>query len=346
MSSPATSRRLLPAALLAALLALALALTACGSDDDDSADEADSSSSAELTVYSGRDEELVGPVLEDFGGEVEVRYGDSAPLAATIIEEGANSPADAFFSQDGGALGALSADGLLEKLPNRILEQVPPAFRAEDGTWVGVTGRARVIAYGPGVDEAELPDSPLELTEPEWEGRVGWAPSNASLQAYVTALRVVEGEEVAREWLEGMVANDAQTYDSNTPIRDAIAGGEIDVGLLNHYYVAQAAAEDPDYPVQIHYPPEGVGSLINVAGIGVLSSSDHKQEALELVEYLLSEEAQTYFVDETKEYPLVRGIEADPELPPLEQIPNPEVDLSRIADLEGTLELMRETGAL
>jgi iron(III) transport system substrate-binding protein len=345
MSSSA--RKLIPTTLVAALLALALALAACGSgSDSDATDEADSGSDAELTVYSGRDEELVAPIFEDFGGAVEVRYGDSAPLAATIIEEGDNSPADAFFSQDGGALGALSAEDRLERLPNRILEQVPPEFRADDGTWVGVTGRARVIAYGPDVKRSELPDSPLELTEPKWEGRVGWAPSNASLQAYVTALRVLEGEDVAREWLEGMVANDAQTFDSNTPIRDAIANGEIDVGLLNHYYVAQAAAEDPDYPVEIHYPPEGVGSLINVAGIGVLSSSDHKDEALEFVEHLLSEDSQTFFVEETKEYPLVRGIDADSDLPPLEQIPTPEIDLSRIADLEGTLELMRETGAL
>jgi iron(III) transport system substrate-binding protein len=334
--------------LLAALIAgaAALAIGACGSDDSGEESAGVSGSPDVLTVYSGRSEELVAPVFEDFGGEVEVRYGDSAPLAATIIEEGDNSPADAFFSQDGGALGALSAEGRLEKLPKKILDKVPAAFRAEDGTWVGVTGRARIIAYGPGVDEADLPDSPLELTEPEWAGRVGWAPANASFQAYVTALRVTEGEDVAREWLEGMIANDVQTYDSNTPIRDAIANGEIDVGLINHYYVAQLAAEDPDYPVKIHYPPGDLGSLINVAGIGVLSSSDNQREALRFVEYLLSEPAQQYFVNETKEYPLIKGVEPDPSLEPLADIPAPDIDLAKIADLEGTLELLRETGAL
>ncbi|HKJ36024.1 MAG TPA: iron ABC transporter substrate-binding protein [Solirubrobacterales bacterium] len=345
MHSTTSHLRPLLAALLVAIAALAVA--ACGSDESGDGEEtADLGSGEALTVYSGRSEELVAPVIEDFGGEVEVRYGDSAPLAATIIEEGDNSPADAFFSQDGGALGALSAEGRLEKLPKRILDQVPPQFRAKDGTWVGVTGRARIIAYGPEVDESELPDSPLELTEPEWEGRVGWAPSNASFQAYVTALRVTEGEDVAREWLEDMVANGVQTYDSNTPIRDAIANGEIDVGLINHYYVAQAAAEEPDYPVSIHYPPEGLGALINVAGIGVLSSSGDKAEALRFVEYLLSEPAQQFFVEETKEYPLVKGLDADPSLPPIEEIPAPEIDLAQIADLEGTLELLRETGAL
>jgi iron(III) transport system substrate-binding protein len=325
------------ALLIAASALLALPIAACGSDD---------SGGGALTIYSGREEELVAPVYEDFDGEVEVRYGDSAPLAATILEEGDNSPADLFFSQDGGALGALAAEGLLEPLPAEILEQVPPAFRASDDTWVGITGRARIIAYGPDVDQAELPDSPLELTAPEWKGRVGWAPTNASLQAYVTALRVSEGEDVAREWLEGMAEN-AEPYEDNSTVRDAIAGGEIDVGLVNHYYVAQAAAEEgPDYPVEIHYPPEGLGSLINVAGIGVLASSENKEQALAFIEYLLSDETQTFFVEESKEYPLVEGVEADPGLEPLESIPAPEIDLASIADLEATLDLMRETGAL
>jgi iron(III) transport system substrate-binding protein len=330
--------------ILTAAATLAIVLAACGSDSDEGA--GGSSSSGELTVYSGRGEELVAPVFEGFGGDVEVRYGDSAPLAATIIEEGDNSPADAFFSQDAGALGALAAEGRLEQLPTAILDQVPPRFRAEDGTWVGITGRARVVAYGADVAASELPDSPLELAGPEWKGRVGWAPSNASFQSYVTALRVTEGEDVARRWLEDMVANDVQTYVSNTPIRDAIATGEIDVGLLNHYYVAQAQAEQADYPVEIDFPPEGLGSLVNVAGIGVLTSSEHKQETLDFIEYLLSDETQTFFVEESKEYPLVEGVEADPTLVPLKQIPSPEIDLATIADLEGTLELLRETGAL
>lgn len=337
-----------PLRLLATLLTLGasvLLLAACGSDDGDG--EAEVTGDAELTVYSGRDEELVGPVIADADAETEVRYGDSAPLASTIVEEGDNSPADVFFSQDAGALGALDDRDLLEPLPRRILNRVPEELRAEDGTWVGVTGRARVIAYGPEVERAELPDSPLDLVEPEWTGRVGWAPANASLQAYVTAVREELGEDVAREWLEGMVANDTQAYENNTAVRDAIANGEIDVGLVNHYYVAQAQAElGPDYPVEVYFPPEGLGSLINVAGVGILQSSDDKQAALDFIEYLLSRDAQQYFVDETKEYPLIDGLEPDPELVPIRRIPAPGIDLGRLDDLEGTLALMRETGAL
>ena len=139
-----------------------------------------------------------------------------------------------------------------------------------------MTARSRIIAYGPKVKPSELPDSPLELAEPKWRGRVGWAPTNASLQGYITALRLIEGEDVARKWLKGMVANKVQVFDSNVPIRDAIAKGELDLGLINHYYVAEAQAEDPDYPVKVHFPTKDLGSLVNVSGVGVLASSKRK----------------------------------------------------------------------
>ena len=334
-------------------LALALALTtlaaACGSSDESGSD--DDPSASGITVYSGREPELIEPAIDmyedEVGRDVEVRFGDSATLAAQLAEEGENSPADVFFSQDAGSLGAVDAEGLLDSLPRDILDRVPPRFRADDGDWVGVSARARVIAYGPDVSPAELPDSALELTDPKWEGRVGWAPSNASLQAYVTALREVEGEDTAREWLEGMVANDAQAYESNTPVRDAIAAGEIDVGLVNHYYVAEAIAEEgPDYPVKVHFPPDDLGSLVNTAGVGVLTSTDDRSEALGFVRFLLSPRAQRYFAESSKEYPLIEGVEPDPSVRPLERVPAPRVDLSDLADLEGTLELMRDTGAL
>lgn len=339
-------------ALALALVAAALLLAACGGNEGDEGTEGAGEPETEgITLYSGRIAPLIGPAIDLYEAEadrdVQVRFGDSAPLASTIVEEGENSPADAFFAQDAGSLGVLAEKGLLEPLPERILERVPRRFRADDGTWVGVAGRARVIAYNTErVTESELPASPLELTGLEWEGRVGWAPSNASFQAFVTALRVTEGEDVTREWLEGMVANGAQAYPSNVPIRDAIAAGEVDVGLINHYYVAQAIREQgEDYPVAAHYPP-GIGSLINVAGIGVLAASDRKEEAIEFVDFMLSEPAQEYFAQSSEEYPLAGDTEPDGLLLPLRRIPAPRVDLTRISDLEGTLELLRETGAL
>ncbi|MDQ3676800.1 MAG: iron ABC transporter substrate-binding protein [Actinomycetota bacterium] len=332
------SRR--PALIAAIAVALACALAACGSSGGDG-----------LTLYSGRIEPIIGPAIKHYedapgGVDVKIRYGDSPSLAAQISEEGSKSPADLFFAQDAGSLDAVEKKGLLEPLPADIRAKVPAHYQSANGFWVGVTGRSRIIAYGGKVKRSELPDSPLELTEPKWKGRVGWAPTNASLQGYITALRLEEGEKVARNWLEDMVANDVQTYDSNIPIRDAIAKGEIDIGLINHYYVAEAQAEDPNYPVKVHFPPKDLGSLINTAGVGVLASSDHKKEALAFVRAMLSQRTQKYFADSSKEYPLVAGVPAPKELTPLQAIPSPRIDLARLGDLEGTLKLMRETGAL
>lgn len=327
-------------AAFAALTALLAGLAACGSSEDENT----------LTLYSGRIAPILGPAVklyEDASGfKVKTRYGDSPSLAATITEEGSNSPADLFFAQDAGSLDAVEQKGLLMKLPADVLAKVPKQYQSSQGFWVGTTGRSRVIAYGEQVKESELPDSPLELTDARWKGRVGWAPTNASMQGYVTALRLVEGEDVAKKWLEGMVANDVRVYDSNIPIRDAIAKQEIDLGLINHYYVAEAQAEDPDYPVKVHFPPKDLGSLINTAGVAVLASSDNKEQALAFVREMLSDEAQKYFADSSKEYPLVSTVQPAKELTPIDEIPAPEIDLAKLGDLRGTLKLMRETGAL
>jgi len=326
-------------AITAALAALALGLTACGSSEDDG-----------LTMYSGRIAPILDPAIKIYekhsGTDVKTRFGDSPALAATITEEGTNSPADLFFAQDAGSLDAVEQQGLLLRLPADILAKVPKHYQSKRGEWVGTTGRARIIAYGPKVKRSELPDSPLQLTDPKWRGRVGWAPTNASMQGYITALRLVEGEDVARKWLKGMVANKTQPFDSNIPVRDAIANGEIDLGLINHYYVAEAQAENPDYPVKVHFPPKDLGSLINTAGVGVLASSKHKKEALAFVRTMLSKEAQRYFADSSKEYPLIAGVQAAKELTPIDKIPSPKIDLAKVGDLQGTLKLMRETGAL
>jgi iron(III) transport system substrate-binding protein len=351
----------------AAVLALAsmLALAACGSAEQgteatgdtqpvEEATTADAEEDADgpLTVYSGRSEELVGPLLEQFteasGIEVEVRYGDTAELAATILEEGGNSPADVYFGQDAGALGALSTEGRLRELAGDALDRVEERFRAADGTWVGVSGRARVLVYSTDlVDPDELPGSVLDLTDERWRGRVGWAPTNGSFQAFVTAMRVELGDEETRAWLEQMIANDVQVYEKNSPIVEAAGRGEIEVGLVNHYYRYQLGAEAPALAAENHFFEGGdVGSLVNVAGVGVLQTTDQPQAADELVAFLLSDEAQEYFAAETYEYPLADGIAADERLPELASIETPELDLGNLEDLQGTLELLRETGAL
>lgn len=328
-------------ALIVPLGLAALAVSCDGSGDAES-----------LTVYSGREQELVGALIERFEAEtdveVEIRYGETAELAATILEEGSNSPADVFFAQDAGALGLLGAEGRLTPLPDRLLDDVPPTFRSRDGLWVGISGRARTVVYNTErVDPTELPDSILRFTDPRWKGKIGWAPTNASFQAFVTALRALEGDDVARQWLEGVRANEPLAYPKNTPIVQAVIDGEVDVGFVNHYYLLQFLAEDPDAPAANHFLPGGdPGGLVNVAGVGIVDTTDSREPALRFAAFLLSEESQRYFAEETYEYPLVEGVGAPAALPPLESLEHPEIDLSDLADLRGTLDLLTEVGVL
>lgn len=307
-----------------------------------------------LVVYSGRSENLVDPIIQRFAEEtginVEVRYGGTSELAATILEEGQNSPADVFFGQDAGALGALAKAGRLSVLPEDVLAAVPADLHSTNGEWVGVSGRARVLVYNTNeLSEEDLPATIWGLTDAQWQGRVGWAPTNGSFQAFVTALRVMEGEERAQEWLEAMIANDVQVYPNNTSIVEATAAGEVSVGLVNHYYLYRFLAEQGEsFPARNFYFPEAnAGSIINVAGVGILNTAQHPASAQQFVEYLLAQDAQQFFANETFEYPLIG---ADIELPdillPLSEIATPELDLSDLDDLEGTLRMLQEVGAL
>ena len=194
----------------------------------------------------------------------------------------------------------------------------------------------------------DLPDTLAGLTESRWRGKIGWAPTNASLQASVTAMRLLEGDDAARRWLRGIQANQPKTYRNNTAVVQAVANGEIEVGLVNHYYLyALMKDRGPAVPARNYHPRGGgAGAIVNIAGVGVLSGSGHAAAARRLVDYLLGAEAQQYFADETFEYPLVAGVRAHPDLLPLGQINQPDLDLSNLADLEGTLRLMREVGVL
>jgi iron(III) transport system substrate-binding protein len=305
----------------------------------------------ELVVYSGRSESLVGPILEgfesEFGIRVAVRWGNTAEVAATILEEGDASPADLFYAQDPGGLGALS--GRFIFLPDHILSRVDPQFRDPEGRWVGVSGRARVIVYNTDtVDPVELPVDLWGFTEPEWDGRLAWAPTNASFQTMVTSMRVLWGEDMTRQWLERMLANHPIVYDSNTPIVASVGAGEADVGLVNHYYLYRFLSEEgEDFPVRNYFlPGGGPGSLVMVSGAGVLETSNNKDAAISLLGFLLSEEAQSYFAEQTNEYPLVDGVVPAVDLIPLQGLNVADVSLSDLSDLEGTLDLLREVGAL
>jgi iron(III) transport system substrate-binding protein len=327
------------AALIAALAATSL--TGCAKETTPATGD------QQITVYSGRSEDLIQPLIDQFTTEtgigVEVRYSDSASLAAQILEEGQNVQADVFFSQDAGALGAVSHSGAFKQLNADITELVAAKYRSTDNTWTGVSGRSRVMSYDPAqVSEAELPKSIFDLADPKWKGKVGIAPTNASFQSAMTALRVLKGEDAAAKWLAAMKTN-AVLFEKNGQILEAVEAGEIAIGLINHYYWFERAAEvgkDKMTSKMAWFEAGDAGNLINVAGVGLLSD---KPEAQTFAKWLLGESAQKFFVEKTAEYSLTGLAEAEGLLP-LKDVPAVEIDLSALAPLAETLELIRNAG--
>jgi iron(III) transport system substrate-binding protein len=326
--------------VLTVALAAGGPIAACGSSGDD-----------RLVVYSGRTSNLIGPLLDDFSDDagigIDVRYEDSANLALLIDEEGDRTPADVFISQSPGAVGYLDAAGRLAPLADELIAAVPEGDAAEDQRWVGLSGRVRTLVYNPElVDDAHLPDSVLDLTAPEYAGRVALAPTNGSFQDFVTVLRDELGDDGAAAWLDGMAAGDPPTFDNNTAIVEAVGRGEVPMGLVNHYYAFRAKSEDPDLPVENHYFPDGdLGSTLLVTAASEIADTDMPDEADQLIEFLLSPEAQRYFSEETFEYPLADGAEANGALPPFDEISKTRVDLDELGGgLERTTAMIDESG--
>ena len=334
--------------LFVVLLALALLATACG-DDSGSGDAGEGASS--ITVYSGREQELIEPLFDAFtaatGIEVVARYEGSADLALLIQTEGDNSPADVFISQSPGALGLLAGEDRLAELDSSLTGLVDDGYAASDDSWVGITGRVRVIVYNSDlVEVADLPKSVLDLTDPAYDGQVGVAPDNGSFQDFVTAMRSELGDDATRAWLEGMAANNSPNYPKNSAIVEAVGRGEIPMGLVNHYYNLRALEADSSLPSVNHFLDAGdLGSLVIVTGGAVLESSDARSEAEQLLAFLLGAEAQATFAAETQEYPLRPGVAAPDGLPPLDGYATDTIDYSLLGEgLTGTIELIRESG--
>ena len=329
--------------IVTALAAFSLLAAACSSDDQT------------LTVYSGRSEDLIQPLIDRFenetGIDVAVRYGDSAELAATITQEGSNSPADVFFAQDPASLGTVALAGLFADLPDSVTGLVPVEFQDDAGQWIGTSGRARSVVYDTTtVDPTAMPPTEDGFVGPDWKGRVAIAPTNGSFLAFVAAKILLDGEAATLQWLEGMKSNQAPTYPKNSVIVAAVDSGEVETGLVNHYYLFRRIAEEgADNVVAANYFLEGggAGSLVMPAGAGVLASSSQQEDAVRFVEFLLSAGAQEYFATETFEYPVVAGIAVSPGLPPLASLNPPAINLSELAGvLDTATDLVARAGLL
>jgi iron(III) transport system substrate-binding protein len=332
------------AALLAALVgALALAGGAAPAP----------AQSTTLTIYSGRDERLVKPIMDRFtretGIQLNVRYAPSTTLATALVEEGRNSPADVFWSQEPGTLGLVAARGLLARLPQATVGKVPPRFSTRSRRWVGTSARSRVLVYNTReLATSQLPASVWGLVNPRWKGKIGIAPTNASFQAFLGATIHLYGEARVRSWLRGLEANDVRLYPNNTSIVQAVGRGDVLVGLVNHYYLYNVLADTPTLPVANHWFRDGdPGNLVLAAGAGVVASTKKPAEAQRFVDFLLSKWAQRYIArgPGAAEYPLIKGVPRRPGLPPLASIKGPKYPLGRLAvDLAPAVRLLLEEG--
>lgn len=326
-------------------LAAALSLASCSNPSGQE------SSSTELTIYSGRSEEFMAPFFAQWeaesGVKLNIRYADSAELAAQIQEEGSNSPADIFLAQDAGSLGAIAREELFTALPSTVGADIASRYIAADRSWIGVTGRARVFAYNPELLET-LPQSITDLSQPIYRSKLGIAPTNASFQAFVTAMLNTKGETFTQRWLESLVENDVKLFAKNSAIVEAIDAGNISIGLVNHYYVWEVSQGlGRELKARNGFFKSGdLGNMINVAGAGILKSSSKYAASEDLINFLTARQTQSKFVTETLEYSLIADEKSPQNLPTLNAIGAPVVDLDSLINIQKTQELLIKVGLL
>ncbi len=331
----------------------------------------------ELVVYSGRSKGLVEPLVEDFkeqtGINIEVRYGNDAELLLAMSEEGKQSPADIYWANTTGALAKASQEDKLVTLPDSLTSK-PASYTSSSNEWVPVTVRFRTLAYNPDeIDTADIPASVMDIpTRDQFDGRIGWTPTYSSFYDFMTSMRLLEGEDEAMEWLEGMKALNPKSYSSNTPMLQALAGGEIDIALTNHYYILrlkhgsggpssdtdtdsdsdtsmERGEMDAESPVETYHFENGdVGNLAMVTGAAQLKTSENEAAAQQFLSFLLSKHAQRFAAESVHEYPVIRDVELPDYMLEAEKAfeLSPEYDYEQLKQLEGTLNLLRETGLI
>jgi iron(III) transport system substrate-binding protein len=352
--------------ILATTFVIAALATACGSDgpsadaptvDGVAADIASgdcvSPSGETVTIYSGRKEDLVAPILEAFecesGIETLVRYDSSVDLALALNEEGDTTKADVFLSRSPGPVGFLEERGMLGTVSSDVLDLVDEENRAASGAWAGFSGRQRVLVYNLDNAADDLPDSVFDLTEERYNGRVAIPGSNGSFEDWFTVFRFEVGDDIATKWLDDMVSNGAKFYADNRSIVDAVGRGEIDFGLVNHYYNYQEseALGDEHRGENYTFPNDDLGSINIITAAAILDGSEHADAGNALIAYLLSEGAQRYFTEETYEYPLAAGVEPASILPPLSALEVGSIDFDQLGGgFAATEEIIQASGIL
>jgi iron(III) transport system substrate-binding protein len=338
--------------VLSGLLLLALGLAAC-TDDGAKTGKAEGenvkAASTKLTIYSGRKESLVQPIIDAFEKETGIKVtfleGDSSQLANQILEEGRNPRADVYISNDAGTLGYLAEKGGLQEYQSDAVKAVPSDLRADDGTWVGASIRVRTIIYNTElVSDDEAPKSISDLTDPKWKGQLAVAGSaNEAMVGHLSQLRVVKGEKWTEKWLSGVLANDPVVTKGHGDIRAAVGAGELKVGLVNHYYYHQELEEGS--PVALVYPDQDdTGAFLNVAGLGIVKGAKNLDAAQRFIDFVVGEEAQEIFAGANFELPVLDSVDPG-DAKPLSEFKSNRIKLSRLSkERDKTMDLVEKVG--
>jgi iron(III) transport system substrate-binding protein len=330
--------------LAAVVASSAVLLSACGS----------SSYGPTITLYSGQHAQTTAALVSAFekqtGIHVAVRSGDEAELADQIIQEGSSSPADVFYAENTPVLEALREREMLAPVASSTLAQIPSHYNSPQGDWVGVSARVSVLVYNTSlIKPAELPSSILELAEPQWRGKVGFAPSETDFQPLIAAITKLYGAATAERWLKGLHAN-SELYPDNETVVAQVNNGESAVGIINHYYWFRLRAElgpDAMHSALHYYAAESPGDLVDVSGAAVLRSSSQQADAQRFLAFLVTQTGQeTIAHSNSYEYPLHPGVSPAPGLRPFADLHPESVSPAELGDGSASLAAEQKLGLL
>ncbi len=292
--------------------------------------------------------EMLQEIYPDF--QVYTSSASSSSLAQTIVEEGeaGATQADVFWSIDASSLGFVANNNAYEPLPKDVVEPVPESFRGNDNAWVGVTGRARSIPYNTDqLNENDIPDTVQEIPNTEiLQGTMGWAPTYGAFKSFVTAMRLIEGPESTREWLISLREAGTERFPNEFVVSNQVADGALNAGFANHYYALRVKNSRPNAPIDLAFTKNDAGALINIAGALKIQGTDNGRLVNNFIKHLLSAEAQEFFTTVSFAYPMISEVVPPGDLPTIDQLNPPDVDLSKLSNLEPTLDLMRESSVL
>ncbi|MFC6955207.1 extracellular solute-binding protein [Halorubellus litoreus] len=312
--------------------------------------------SGTLSIYIGGGEgglyrgliELLQQKYPDF--DAQLKSAPSTQLANTIIQESENGNprADLFWSIDASSLGLVANEGYATSLPSAVTDPVPSELQDGNGRWVGVAGRARAIPYNTNrFSASDIPNKVDAFANQErFANSMGWGPTYGAFKSFVTAMRIMDGREATKQWLQGMLDQNTKEFRDEYFTSRAVATGEISAGFANHYYALRVKAARENPPIDLAFTENDAGALVNVSGVEIIKGTQRSELAQLFAQHLLTAEAQEFFATRAYAYPMIGGVQPVGDLPTIDELNPPELDLTELSDLEPTLELMREVGVL